>query len=51
MAEDIYEPSLPHLKGKTVHHKVQHVEPIIIPSVPSIILDEYKKVDLYCDLI
>ena len=51
MAEDIYEPSVPHLKGKTVRHKFQHVEPIIVPNFPKGILDIYKKVYFFCDLI
>ena len=34
MAKDIYGSSVPHLKGKTVQHKVQHVEPVMIPSFP-----------------
>ena len=51
MAEEIYGPSVPYLQGKTVRHKVQHVEPIMVPNLPKGILDRYKKVTLYCDLI
>ena len=51
MAEDIYEPSIPHLKGKTVRHKIQHVEPVKITSVPQTILDNYKEVTICCDLM
>ena len=51
MAEDIYGPSVSHLQGKTVHHKIQHVELIMVPSVPKDILDKYKKFNLCCDLM
>ena len=42
MAEDIYGPNIPHLKGKKVRRKIQHVEPIKITSVTKTILDKYK---------
>ena len=37
--------------GQIVLHKIQHVEPIIIPNVPKGIIDKYKKVTLCCDLM
>ena len=46
MAEDIYGPSIPHLKVKTVRRKVQHVEPAKIKIVPKTILDKYKEVTI-----
>ena len=51
MAEDIYRPSIPHLKGKIVRRKVHHVEPIKITNVPKTILDKYKEVIICCDLM
>ena len=51
MTEDIYGPSVPYLKVKTVHHKVQHVETIIVPYFPKVILDRYKEIPLCCDLM
>ena len=51
MAEDIYGPSMPHLKVKTVRRKLQHVEPVRIKNVPKTILDKYKEVPIFCDLM
>ena len=51
MAKDIYGPSIPNLKGKTVWHKIQHAEPVKITSVPKTILDKYKYVTICCDLM
>ena len=34
MTEDIYGPSVPHLQGKKSHHKIQHVEPVMVTSTP-----------------
>ena len=51
MSEDTYEPSIPHLKGKTARHKIEHVEPVKITSVPKTTLDDYKEVNICCDLM
>ena len=51
MAEDIYVPSVPCLQGKTVRHKVQHVEPIAVQNVPKGILYRYNNVNLFCDIM
>ena len=51
MAEEIYGPRMPHLKGKTVHHKVQHVETIIVSNKPKGILDRHMNFTLCCDLM
>ena len=40
MAEDIYGPIIPHQKGKTMRCKIQHVDPVKIPSIPKTILDK-----------
>ena len=49
MAEGIYEPSVLHLQGKIVCHKVHHVDPIILTNFHKGILDRYNNVALYCD--
>ena len=51
MAEDIYGPSMPHRKDKTVLRKIQHVELVKITSVPKTILYEYKEITICCDLM
>ena len=51
MAEDVYGPSIPHLKGNTLGRKIKHVEPFKITSFPKKILDKYKEVTIYCDLM
>ena len=51
MADDIYGPSIPHLKGNTVRRKIQHLEPVRITSVPKTILDKYKEIKICCDLM
>ena len=51
MAEDIYDPSIPNLKGKKVWRKVQNMDPIKITSVPQKILDKYKEITIFCDLM
>ena len=51
MAEDIYGPSIPHLKGKIAWCRIQHVEPVKITSVPKTILDKYNEVTIFCDLM
>ena len=51
MAEDIYGPSIPHQKGKIARLKIQHVEPVKITSVPKTIIDKYKEVIIYCNLM
>ena len=51
IAEDIYWPSVPHLQGKTDLHKVQNMEPIIVPNSPKGILDRCKNATIFCDLI
>ena len=51
MTEDIFGPIVTHLQGKKFHHKVQHVEPIMVPYFPKGVLDRYNKVTLCCDLM
>ena len=51
MAEDIYGPSITHLKVNTIWRKIQHVEPVKITSVSKTILDKYKEVIIFCDLM
>ena len=50
MAEAIYGKSVSHLKGKIVHHKDHHVEPIIGPNFLKGVFDRNNKVNLCCDL-
>ena len=40
---------MPHLQGKTLFHKFQHVEPIIVPKLPKLILDRYNNFTLCCN--
>ena len=51
MSEDIYGISVPHFQGKTARHKVQHVEPIVVPNVPKGVPDRYKHVTVCCYLM
>ena len=51
MAEDIYGRSASYLQGKKFHHKVQNVEPIIVPNFPKGILDIKKKIILCFDIV
>ena len=51
MAGNIYGPSIPHLKCKTLRRKIQYGKPVKIKSVPKNILDKYKEVTIYCDLM
>ena len=51
MAEDIYGPSIPHLKDKKSRRKIQHVEPVKITSVTQTILDKKKEDTICCDLM
>ena len=51
MAEDIYGPSIPHIKGKKLQRKIQYVEPVKITSIPKTILGKYKGVKICCDLM
>ena len=49
--EVIYGSSVPHLQGRTFRHKVHHVKPIIVQNFRKGILDIYKKVTIYCQLM
>ena len=51
MAEDIYGLIIPHLKVNTVRRKLHHVEPVKMTSLPKTILDKYKEVTIFCDLM
>ena len=51
MAEDIYGPSIPHIQGKTIRRKVHHVDPVKTRNAPKTILDKYKEVTIFCDLM
>ena len=51
MGEDIYGTSVQYLQGKTVHHKIQHVKPIIIKNNPRKTLIYTRNVTLCCDLM
>ena len=46
MYEDIYGTFMTYLQVRTVLHKIQHVEYILVPNSPKVILDKYKKVIL-----
>ena len=49
--EGIYGPSVSHSQGKTVWHKVQNVDPIIVPNPSKEIFDRYKNIILCCDFM
>ena len=51
MDEDIYGLGGPHLQGKTVRNNIRHVRPIMVPNLPKVVLDKYKKVTQCCDLM
>ena len=51
MAENIYGPSISHLKGKTVRRNIQYVDPVKTTIVPQNILDKYKEVTICSDLM
>ena len=51
MVEHIYEPNVSYLQGKTVHHKLQHVDPVVVMEVPKGILDRYTNVTLCLNLM
>ena len=47
----IYGTSVPHLQDKTVLHKIEHAEPVMLIIVLKEILEKYNKITLCCDLI
>ena len=51
MLEEIYGPIIPHLKGKKVRRNIQNVDPVKITSLTKTILDKYKEVTIWCDLM
>ena len=51
MSKDIYGPSIPHIKGKTVRRNIQHVEPVKMTSVLKTILDKYKEFTICYELM
>ena len=51
MYEAIYGTSVPYLQGRTVLHKVYHVEPIVLMNPTQGILDRYNNTTLCCELM